>query len=54
MQANMVVGTFAAYAITRDPQLGSIISKKGPVAANCHDHLFDHALLVCDSSGLCR
>ena len=33
MQANMVVGTFAAYAITRDPQLGSIISKKGPVAA---------------------
>jgi hypothetical protein len=33
MQANMVVGTFAAYAITRDPQLGSFISKKGPVAA---------------------
>jgi hypothetical protein len=33
MQANMVVGTFAAYAITRDPQLGSTISKKGPVAA---------------------
>jgi hypothetical protein len=32
MQANMIVGTFAAYAITRDPQMGSVISKKGPVA----------------------
>ena len=32
MQANMVVGTFAAYAITRDPQTGSVISKKGPAA----------------------
>ncbi len=32
MQANMVVGTFAAYIMTRDPQLGSVISKKGPRA----------------------
>ena len=32
MQANMVVGTFAAYAITRDPQVGSVISPKGPAA----------------------
>ncbi|PKL68059.1 MAG: hypothetical protein CVV30_12000 [Methanomicrobiales archaeon HGW-Methanomicrobiales-1] len=32
MQANMVVGTFAAYIITRDPQLGSVLSKKGPLA----------------------
>jgi len=32
MQANMIVGTFVAYAITRDPQAGEIISKKRPVA----------------------
>lgn len=31
MQANMVVGTFAAYAITRDPQPGGVLSGKGPV-----------------------
>ncbi len=33
MQANMVVGTFAAYAITRDPQPGNVLSRKGPVTA---------------------
>jgi len=32
MQANIVVGTFTAYAITRDPQLGNVISKKGSAA----------------------
>lgn len=31
MQWNMVVGTFAAYAITRDPQIGSVLSGKRPV-----------------------
>jgi hypothetical protein len=33
MQWNMVVGTFAAYAITRDPQIGSVLSGKRPVPA---------------------
>jgi len=33
MQANMVVGTFAAYTITRDPQPGNVLSRKGPVTA---------------------
>lgn len=32
MQANIVAGTFTAYAITRDPQVRSIISNKGPAA----------------------
>lgn len=32
MQANMVIGTFAAYSITRDPQVGNFLSRKGPVA----------------------
>lgn len=31
MQANMVVGTFAAYAITRDPQPGGASFGKGPL-----------------------
>jgi len=34
MQANIVAGTLTAYAITRDPQLGSVTSKKGPAAGN--------------------
>jgi hypothetical protein len=32
MQANIVVGTLTAYAITRDPQAGGILSGKRPAA----------------------
>ncbi|HSA37328.1 MAG TPA: hypothetical protein P5013_00360 [Methanoregula sp.] len=44
MQANMVVGTFAAYAITRDPQPGIVISRKGPVPATA---IILFAIMLC-------
>jgi hypothetical protein len=46
IQANMVVGTFAAYAITRDPQTGDLLSKKGPVAGTV---LIIFAVMLCSS-----